>query len=597
MSCDVAGEMQWKMKSAEKVVRQRYSAVTVGIETMRSRGDSTGANVPAWKVRYKLNLSKITDVLKIRPEDIASQITLIDIPLFRAITSQELLRGAWTKKSKHVDASNIVAFTDRFNSICLWCQREILSRERAAKRAEVLGHFIRVAKHLYDLNNLNSTFSIVSALQSLSIYRLAKTWKLIGRSEHGVLTKLQLLFDSERNWERLREYLNSAKLPCIPYLGLYLTDLSFIDAAHGTLKKNCKEYENTDRKKYDILARILHFQKSFYDNLTYVEHLQKYLQSFKVHDELAKFTEDDLFSDTHRAASSSPAVGFLRRTSLSRTLLAISRLRSNLSPFEKAAQSLTPQLSSRRSRGAIISDHRRARSLGIELNTGEVNLSFSSDADSFHSKNVEDRELTMSSISTSVENKTVSAHSPRPINLVSSFLPLKTSTPLRFAPKVSPITRFSSFGRETNTDRYHLIDDDDDDCEIPDYEGEAAFITVRKCGIKSTMMKCNQKCYLELRSSYLYQFCRRSINIRCKSIRDAYYKKASKVMKLDENAWCVTCYINSGEPYFEMRHLSTGRIYRYICKSETDATEWYQHIREAIQNALLRAPAKLISFD
>lgn len=54
--------------------------------------------------------------------------------------------------------------------------------------------------------------------------KLFISWfQLIGRSEHGVLTKLQLLFDSERNWERLREHLNSAKLPCIPYLGNYLS--------------------------------------------------------------------------------------------------------------------------------------------------------------------------------------------------------------------------------------------------------------------------------------------------------------------------------------------------------------------------------------
>ncbi|KAL3990670.1 RasGEF domain family protein [Acanthocheilonema viteae] len=527
------------------------------------------------------------DVLKVPPEDIASQITLIDIPLFRAITSQELLKGAWTKKSKHLDASNIVAFTDRFNSICLWCQREILSRERTVKRAEVLGHFIRIAKHLYDLNNLNSTFSIVSALQSLSIYRLTKTWKLIDRSEHGILIKLRLLFDSERNWERLREHLNSAKLPCIPYLGLYLTDLNFIDAAHGTIKKNCTESENIDRKKDEILARILYFQKSLYDNLTCMEYLQKYLLSFKIHDEPAKFTEDDLFSsvyffrlslaresDVHRTASSSPA---------------------------KTAQSLTPQLSSRsRSRHATISDHRRARSLGTELNTGEVNLSFSLNTDLFHSENVEGRESPMSSIHTSVKNETISAHSPRLIEPLSSFVPLKTSTPLRLPLKLSPTTRLSSFGGENNIDRLdrlHLIDDDDDDndndCKNSEYEGEATVVIVRKWGIRSPMMKCSQKCYLELRSSHLHQFRRRSVNIRCKSNRDTYYKKASKIMKLEENGWCVTCCINSTEPSFEMHHSPTGRVYRYICKNETDATEWYKHIRAA----LLRTPTKPTSFD
>ncbi|VDN37127.1 unnamed protein product [Gongylonema pulchrum] len=99
-----------------------------------------------------------------------------------------MANGAWAKKSKRADAPNIVAFTDRFNA------------------------------HLYDLNNLNSTFSLISAVQSLAIYRLTKTWNLLARHERAVFNKLRLLFDSERNWERLRQHLQSLSLPCIPYL-------------------------------------------------------------------------------------------------------------------------------------------------------------------------------------------------------------------------------------------------------------------------------------------------------------------------------------------------------------------------------------------
>uniref|UniRef100_A0A183EAK2 Ras-GEF domain-containing protein n=1 Tax=Gongylonema pulchrum TaxID=637853 RepID=A0A183EAK2_9BILA len=163
---------------------------------------------------YQRDYDPVTfDLLKVQPKDIAEQITLIDLPLFKAITCQELANGAWAKKSKRADAPNIVAFTDRFNAVCLWCQREILSHEEASKRSEVLGHFIKIAKYLYDLNNLNSTFSLISAVQSLAIYRLTKTWNLLARHERAVFNKLRLLFDSERNWERLRQHLQSLSLP------------------------------------------------------------------------------------------------------------------------------------------------------------------------------------------------------------------------------------------------------------------------------------------------------------------------------------------------------------------------------------------------
>lgn len=78
-------------------------------------------------------------------------------------------------------------------------------------------------------------------------------------------------------------------------------------------------------------------------------------------------------SETQPVTPTSPAVELLRRASLSRTLRAISRFRPNLSAFEAAAQSLTPQLSSgRRSRNAVNSDHRRARSLGADMFFGYV---------------------------------------------------------------------------------------------------------------------------------------------------------------------------------------------------------------------------------
>ncbi|XP_074912237.1 ras-specific guanine nucleotide-releasing factor RalGPS1 isoform X4 [Buteo buteo] len=190
----------------------------------------------------------VFDVLKVTPEEFASQITLMDMPVFKAIQPEELASCGWNKKEKHILAPNIVAFTRRFNQVSFWVVREILTAQTLKIRAEILSHFVKIAKKLLELNNLHSLMSVVSALQSAPIFRLTKTWALLNRKDKTTFEKLDYLLSKEDNYKRTREYIRSLKMvPTIPYL----------------------------------------------DNLTTLPHVQKYLKSVRYIEELQKFVEDD----------------------------------------------------------------------------------------------------------------------------------------------------------------------------------------------------------------------------------------------------------------------------------------------------------------
>ncbi|XP_047280108.1 ras-specific guanine nucleotide-releasing factor RalGPS1 isoform X35 [Homo sapiens] len=190
----------------------------------------------------------VFDVLKVTPEEFASQITLMDIPVFKAIQPEELASCGWSKKEKHSLAPNVVAFTRRFN-------------------------------------------------------------QLLNRKDKTTFEKLDYLMSKEDNYKRTREYIRSLKMvPSIPYLGIYLLDLIYIDSAYpasGSIMEN----EQRSNQMNNILRIIADLQVSCsYDHLTTLPHVQKYLKSVRYIEELQKFVEDDNYKLSLRIepGSSSP---------------------------------------------------------------------------------------------------------------------------------------------------------------------------------------------------------------------------------------------------------------------------------------------------
>ncbi|XP_062340751.1 ras-specific guanine nucleotide-releasing factor RalGPS1-like isoform X3 [Osmerus eperlanus] len=267
------------------------------INSGTSEGSSSSESLDGPGLDYAKSYDAVVfDVLKVTPEEFASQITLMDTPVFKAIQPEELASCGWNRKEKHSLAPNIVAFTRRFNQVSFWLVREILTAQTLKIRAEILGHFVKIAKKLLELNNLHSLVSVVSALQSAPIFRLSKTWALISRKDKATFEKLDFLTSKEENYTRMREYIRSLKMvPCIPYLGIYLLDMIYIDSAYPA-SDSIIETEQRTNQMNNLLRVISDLQMSCkYDHLVTLPHVQKYLMSVRYIEELQKFVEDDNF--------------------------------------------------------------------------------------------------------------------------------------------------------------------------------------------------------------------------------------------------------------------------------------------------------------
>ncbi|XP_043287995.1 ras-specific guanine nucleotide-releasing factor RalGPS2 isoform X3 [Venturia canescens] len=307
----------------------------------------------------------------IQAEDLATQLTLLDLGTFKGIRPEELSSCSWNKKNKLLVAPNVVAFTRRFNHVSFWTVQEILNSPTPKQRAETIAHFVRVAKRLYDLNNLHSLFAIISGLQSASIYRLNKTWSCLGKKDRGTFDKLAEVFSDKNNWMNLREHMDTLKLPCIPYLGLFLTDLVYIDMAHPA-SKNSDNHQRT-LKMDSVLTRVTVFQASEYPGIIPLPDVQRYLNNVRYIEELQKFLEDDHFKLSMKLEPNSPvASSSSSKESVGDVVTGVAAL--SLSPARGCAGSL--RLHAASAANKFVPGHRKCRSLGTKFRSTSLPRNF-----------------------------------------------------------------------------------------------------------------------------------------------------------------------------------------------------------------------------
>ncbi|KYR00468.1 RasGEF domain-containing protein [Tieghemostelium lacteum] len=170
--------------------------------------------------------------------EIARQLTLIEHESYSLIKHRECLGLAFSKAGKEENAINIVNIIKRSNLIPLWVATEIVQEERLTKRSNIIKKFINIADHCRNLNNFNAVMEILSGLNLTPVFRLKKTWETLPRKYLATFKHLNSLMAPKNNFKVYREVLHTKNPPCLPFLGLYLTDMTFIEEATPDLIDN-----------------------------------------------------------------------------------------------------------------------------------------------------------------------------------------------------------------------------------------------------------------------------------------------------------------------------------------------------------------------
>lgn len=215
---------------------------------------------------------------------VVQQLCLIEYDIYYAIKKEELFHAAWNHKHKEQESPNVLVFINRFEQVSKWVRGIILKAEKISFRIKLLLKCIKVALKCFDLHNYTTVMQIVAALESAPISRLKNTWAKIPEKTIQKYKQICQVMLPAANYKNYRAQIATVEPPCVPYIGTFLTDLTFIDegnpdfiAEGSTRLINYKKFHMIA----ELIQRLQKFQRIGY-TFTLDNDLKKYLLQCQV---------------------------------------------------------------------------------------------------------------------------------------------------------------------------------------------------------------------------------------------------------------------------------------------------------------------------
>ncbi|XP_065345854.1 guanine nucleotide-releasing factor 2 isoform X5 [Cloeon dipterum] len=201
--------------------------------------------------------SRMCSLLDFKSEQLAEQMTLLDAELFMKIEIPEVL--LWAQEQNEERSPNLTEFTEHFNKMSYWARSRILEQKDAKDRERYVVKFIKVMRHLRKVNNFNSYLALLSALDSAPIRRLE--WH---RQITEGLKEYCALIDSSSSFRAYRQALAETQPPCIPYIGLVLQDLTFVNIGNSNALPDGAINFSKRWQQFNIVENMKRFKKCQY---------------------------------------------------------------------------------------------------------------------------------------------------------------------------------------------------------------------------------------------------------------------------------------------------------------------------------------------
>ncbi|XP_070577016.1 son of sevenless homolog 2-like [Ptychodera flava] len=267
------------VESIKKIVQRRSQAETKG------QPEITFAQTPP-PIEYHIARSPESfELMTLHPIEIGRQLTLLESDLYRAVKPSELVGCVWTKKEKHTQSPNLMKMIRHSTNLTLWFEKCIVMSENFEERVAVVSRIIEILMVFQECNNFNGLLEIVSAMDSAPIHRLEHTFLELSPKKRQALEEAKEL--SADHLKKYQEKLRSINPPCVPFFGMYLTNILHIEEGNPDFLREGIINFSKRRKVAEITGEIQQYQNQPYC-LTVEQDIRKFFENLNPMDDLTE---------------------------------------------------------------------------------------------------------------------------------------------------------------------------------------------------------------------------------------------------------------------------------------------------------------------